>query len=74
MLIFLAGLINGTLSILTFKNKISQEVGCGIYLFVSSIISLNIVILFTLKFWFLIYSYWDFNGKKINSFFKLYDY
>ena len=51
------GMINGILSILTFKNKSSQEVGCGIYLLISSICSLMIVILFTLKFWFLIYSY-----------------
>jgi hypothetical protein len=65
MLMLLAGIINGILSILTFKNKSSQEVGCGIYLLVSSIISLIIVILFTLKFWFLIYSYRDFVGQKI---------
>jgi len=61
----LAGIINAILSILTFKNKSSQEVGCGIYLLTSSIISLCIVILFTFKFWFLIYSYTDFFGQKI---------
>jgi hypothetical protein len=65
MLMFLAGVINAILSILTFKNKSSQEVGCGIYLLASSITSLSIVILFTLKFWFLIYSYKDFFGEKI---------
>lgn len=65
MIMFLVGLINGILSILTFKRKSSQDVGCGIYLFASSITSINIVILFSLKFWFLIYSYRKFFDKRI---------
>ena len=65
MIMLLAGIINGILSILTFKNKTSREVGCGIYLLVSSIFSLTIVILFTLKFWFLFYSYRDFSSQKL---------
>jgi hypothetical protein len=65
MIMFLAGIMNGILSILTFKNKVCQEVGCGMYLLTSSIISLLIVILFTFKFWFLIYSFKDFSGQKL---------
>ncbi|CAF3450359.1 unnamed protein product [Rotaria socialis] len=65
MIMLLIGLINGILSILIFKRKSSQEVGCGIYLFASSITSISIVILFSLKFWFLIYSYRDVFGKRV---------
>ncbi|CAF3545057.1 unnamed protein product [Rotaria socialis] len=65
MIMLLIGLINGILSILIFKRKSSQEVGCGIYLFASSITSISIVILFSLKFWFLMYSYRDVFGKRI---------
>ncbi|CAF0858500.1 unnamed protein product [Rotaria sordida] len=64
MIMLLIGIINGILSILTFTRKTSQEVGCGIYLLASSITSISIVILFSLKFWFLIYSYRDFIGKR----------
>jgi hypothetical protein len=64
MIMFIAGIINGICSILTFKSKISQEVGCGMYLLSSSITSLLIVILFTLKFWFLILSYMDFFAQR----------
>ena len=65
MIMLTAGIINCILSILTFKNKICQEVGCGIYLLTSAIISLFIVLLFTFKFWFLIYSFKHFTGQKI---------
>ncbi|CAF1073816.1 unnamed protein product [Adineta ricciae] len=51
IIIVLIGLINGILSLITFKNKIIREVGCGLYLFSSSITTLLIIILFTLKFW-----------------------
>jgi hypothetical protein len=64
MMMFIIGLINGIFSILTFKNKNCQEVGCGMYLLVSSITSLIIVILFTLKFWFLILSFIDFFAQR----------
>ncbi|CAF1527177.1 unnamed protein product, partial [Adineta ricciae] len=67
-IILLAGIFNSILSTIVFKNKTSQEVGCGIYLFTSSIVSLCIVILFALKFWFLIYSYRDFLGQKFIRF------
>jgi hypothetical protein len=64
MIMFSIGLINGICSILTFNNKISQEVGCGMYLLASSITSLMIVCLFTLKFWFLLLSYIDFFAQR----------
>ncbi|CAF3923216.1 unnamed protein product [Adineta steineri] len=57
IIIFLAGLFNSIFSILIFKRNTCQEVGCGIYLLTSSIISLFVIILFNFKFWFLIYSY-----------------
>ena len=70
MLMFIIGLINGICSILTFKNKISQEVGCGMYLLASSITSLFIVILFTMKFWFLLLSYSDWFGQEFLRYFN----
>ena len=57
MIIFVAGLINSILSIITFQSKKSREVGCGIYLLASSITSLLTVSVFTLKFWFLFLTY-----------------
>ncbi|CAF4376287.1 unnamed protein product, partial [Adineta steineri] len=39
MIMFVGGLINSILSILTFKNKDLRQVGCGIYLLASSITS-----------------------------------
>ena len=57
MVIFVAGLINSILSIITFQSKKSREVGCGIYLLASSITSLLTVSVFALKFWFLFLTY-----------------
>ena len=57
MIVFVAGLINSILSIITFRSKKSREVGCGIYLLALSITSLLIVSVFTLKFWFLFLTY-----------------
>ena len=54
MIIFVAGLINSILSLLTFSTKKSREVGCGLYLIASSITSLLTVSMFTAKFWFLL--------------------
>ncbi|UJR19278.1 hypothetical protein I4U23_022407 [Adineta vaga] len=51
----LIGLINGLLTLITFKNKSLRQVGCGLYLLSSSITILIIVILFALKFWILIF-------------------
>ena len=44
------GLINGLLSLITFKNQAPQKGGCGLYLLVLSIMTLLIVIVLTLKF------------------------
>ena len=49
----LAGLINSILCMITFKNKSVRRVGCGLYLFVSSITALVTMILFGFKFWIL---------------------
>lgn len=54
MIMFAAGLINGILSVLTFKNKELRRVGCGMYLLMSSITSLITIALFTAKFWFFV--------------------
>jgi hypothetical protein len=55
-LMLLLGFISGTLSILTFYSKQSIEVGCGLYLRASSIISLLTISMFYIKFWQLVLS------------------
>ncbi len=47
-----AGLINGILSIVTFRKQKLREFGCGIYLLMASIISLLTMTMFGLKFMF----------------------
>jgi hypothetical protein len=54
MIIFIGGLINSILSIITFSTKQAKENGCGLYLMASSITSLLTVTIFTGKFWFLL--------------------
>jgi hypothetical protein len=54
MVMFIAALINSILSMMTFATKESRAVGCGLYLLASSITSLLTMIIFTLKFWFLL--------------------
>ena len=54
MLMFVIGLINSTLSLLTFSNKHANQVGCGTYLLPSSIISLLTTTTFPVKLWFLV--------------------
>lgn len=53
---FLIGLANGFLSIITFHSKNLCQTGCGLYLFASSIVSLICSFVFILKFWFLLLS------------------
>ena len=48
------GLVDGFLSVTTFKSKELRKVGCGFYLFGSSIATLFITIVFALKFFILI--------------------
>ena len=67
MLTFVTGIINCILSIMAFSRKKSREVGCGIYLLASSIVSLLTVTLLTLKFWLLFLSnqyYFDQNIRQ----------
>ncbi|CAF2548734.1 unnamed protein product [Rotaria sp. Silwood2] len=49
-------LIMGSLTIATFQVKKSREVGCGYYLLVSSISSMCMIIVLTIKFWQLVLS------------------
>lgn len=48
ILVFI-GLIDGLLSIMTFKEKKSKEVGCGYYLLISSIVSILMILILTTK-------------------------
>ena len=59
LVIFLCGMINGVLSLLTFRRKDSRQVGCGLYLFTSSITTFFVMILLIIKFSFLILSQTD---------------
>ncbi|CAF4264672.1 unnamed protein product, partial [Adineta steineri] len=54
IIMFVAGLINSILSFITFQNKDSQQVGCGMYLLASSITSLLTITMFIIKFWFVV--------------------
>jgi hypothetical protein len=64
MIIFLFGLIDSILSLLTFTDKTIQDVGCVFYLVGSSFLSLIIIILFTLKFLILFSSHFDFSIRR----------
>ncbi|CAF3966094.1 unnamed protein product [Rotaria sp. Silwood1] len=55
-IMFISELILGSLSIETFRVKKTREVGCGYYLFVSSISSMCMIIVLTIKFWQLVLS------------------
>jgi hypothetical protein len=55
-IMFILGLINGLLSFLTFRREKAKQVGTGYYLLFSSITSIFIIILLTIKFWELILS------------------
>ena len=59
VIMFLAGVINSLCSILTFQNQKSRQVGCGLYLLVSSITSLVTITMFTIKFWFVVLTQMD---------------
>ncbi|CAF1467884.1 unnamed protein product [Adineta ricciae] len=55
-LIFIIGIITGFLSNLTFHSEATRIIGCGFYLFISSITSMMIIIFSYIKLWFLILS------------------
>jgi hypothetical protein len=50
-IVFVLGLINGVISIITFQDTKVREVGSGLYLLFSSITSIFTTLTFTLKFW-----------------------
>ncbi|CAF3982006.1 unnamed protein product [Adineta steineri] len=54
VLLFVVGLINSVLSLLTFRQEDTRTVGCGIYLLTSSIISVLTVTMLLIKFWFVL--------------------
>jgi hypothetical protein len=54
IIFIVAGFINGIFALITFKDKTLREVGCGLYLFGSSITTLLTMLMFGLKFWILI--------------------
>ena len=54
MIIFVAGLVNSILSLITFRNKDCHQVGCGMYLLASSITSFMTISMSTIKFWFVV--------------------
>ena len=56
MSFFFLGLINGFLSIATFKSVIIQQTGSGFYLLCSARTSVLIIIVLLMKFWFLFVS------------------
>ena len=56
ILMFVAGLINSIFSLITFQSKECRQVGCGMYLFASSVTSFLAISMFTVKFWFVVLS------------------
>ncbi|CAF1456547.1 unnamed protein product [Adineta steineri] len=54
MIMFVGGLINSILSIITFQSKDLRQVGCGIYLLASSITSFLTISMLAVKFWFVV--------------------
>jgi len=50
IIFMLTGLVNGSFSLITFKNKTVQEVGCGLYLLGSSITTIILMVLLVAKF------------------------
>jgi hypothetical protein len=53
---FVGGLINSILSLVTFQSKECRQVGCGMYLLASSVTSFLTVSMFTIKCWFVVLS------------------
>ncbi|CAF0937335.1 unnamed protein product [Adineta steineri] len=59
MIMFVGGMINSILSLLTFQSKDLRQVGCGIYLLASSITSFLTISMFVVKFWFVVLTRMD---------------
>jgi hypothetical protein len=54
IIMFVGGLINSILSLMTFQSVELRKVGCGMYLLSSSITSLLTISMLTVKFWFVV--------------------
>ena len=54
--LFSGGFIKGFLSLMTFRRPSTRDVGCGVYLFVSSITSMLIFVILLIKMTFLLVS------------------
>jgi hypothetical protein len=54
IIMFIGGLVNSILSLLTFQSKECRQSGCGMYLLASSVTSLLAISMFTMKFWFVV--------------------
>ena len=65
ILMFICGLLNSILCLMTFQGKKTREVGCGYYLLTSSCISILVTIMFVLKFSILIASQMSLITNKI---------
>lgn len=59
ILLFVGGLVNSILSLITFQHKKCREVGCGMYLLASSITSFLTISMLTVKFWFVVFTQID---------------
>ena len=59
IIMFVAAFLNSALSIMTFITKESRKVGCGLYLFASSITSFLTMCMLVVKFWFLLLTQMD---------------
>ena len=59
IIIFVTGLVNSIFSLITFRNKNCQQVGCGMYLLASSITSFVTISMSTIQFWFVVLSQID---------------
>ncbi|CAF3947495.1 unnamed protein product [Rotaria sp. Silwood1] len=55
-IMFGCGFISSLFSFLTFRSPATRNVGCGLYLLTSSIVSMITMSVFTMKFWFLLAS------------------
>ncbi|CAF3338231.1 unnamed protein product [Rotaria sp. Silwood2] len=56
MIMFIVGLLNSILCFITFYSQESRQVGCGIYIYASSITSALTIAMLTIKFWFVVIS------------------
>jgi hypothetical protein len=65
IIFIVAGFIDGIISMITFKNESTRVVGCGLYLFGSSITTLLTMIMFGLKFSILILSQMTFISNRL---------